>query len=335
MLVGIGLTHHVGSFFDRALTQLEIPHLFVDEWRYFGGLSRSASQKIWRRIFSRPIQYQKFNNDLLKIAIDYCPDVILITQGLYISPKTIIKIKNTQKSIFINYATDDPFNNQISTSDLLSCIPLYDLYACTKRRIMEDVEKSGCKNVAYVPFGYDPSVHFPQSLNGDSDIKRFSSDIIFIGGADMDRIPIMQSLIQDPSINLHLYGIYWKRIKELRKHYHGFAYNDVFRKAHSGTKIGLCLVRRANRDGHAMRTFEIPACGTFMLAEKTEEHQELFLEDKEAVFFSDVGELKDKFYFYKDHVMERKKIAEAGRCKIRRGKFTYRDRLIEILKKVN
>ena len=335
LIVGIGLNHHIGSFFDRALTQLEIPHRMVDEWNYFGGLSWSPVEKIWRRFFSRPLHYHKFNDDLGKITAEYLPDVILVTQGLYINPRTIKKIKNSQKTLFINYATDDPFNTQISTSDLVDSIPLYDLYACTKRRIMEDIEINGCDQVTFIPFGYDPSVHYPQSLTGELEINRFSSDITFIGGADQDRIPIMQALIQDQNINLHLYGIYWDRVKELRKNYHGFAYGEIFRKAYSGTKIGLCLVRRANRDGHAMRTFEIPACGTFMLAERTEEHQEFFCENQEAVFFSDVGELLDKFHYYKKHDTERRKIAEAGKQKILRGKFTYLDRIVDLLKAID
>ena len=32
-------------------------------------------------------------------------------------------------------------------------------------------------------------------------------------------------------------------------------------KGISGARIALCLVRRSNRDGHCMRTFEVPAAG--------------------------------------------------------------------------
>lgn len=49
--------------------------------------------------------------------------------------------------------------------------------------------------------------------------------------------------------------------------------------------VSLILVRRANRDGSAMRSFEIPACGACCVVEDTEEHREMFGPDGEAVLY--------------------------------------------------
>jgi spore maturation protein CgeB len=82
------------------------------------------------------------------------------------------------------------------------------------------------------------------------------------------------------------------------------------------------------------RSFEIPACGAFMLAERTKEHLELFKEEKEAEFFFSRKELVEKVHYYLEHPQKRKDIAAAGRKRCVNSGYSFQDRLKDILEKV-
>jgi len=121
-----------------------------------------------------------------------------------------------------------------------------------------------------------------------------ASDVIFVGGADRDRVPLVAALIAT-GLRVALYGGYWNRYAPTREHHRGHADPRTIRQATAAAKIALCLVRRANRDGHVMRSFEIPAIGACMLVEETEEHREIFsIEGETVVYFRSIPEMIDK-----------------------------------------
>jgi spore maturation protein CgeB len=295
------------------------------------------THKVLYRLFGeRLTSYQKLNRSLLTLACNFCPEVVLVVKGAYISPCTLNGIKEETNALLVNYATDDPFNPAANTKYLIESIALYDLYICTKKAIMADVQRYGCTNVKFLPFGFKPSVHFPEKPVTAEEKARFTSDIVFIGGCDRDRIPFFETLVRAlPSAKLHLYGGYWDRHATLRHYHHGIVLGRDYRLALGGTKIAINLVRRANRDGHVMRTFEVPACGAFMMTERTEEHREIFEEDRDTVFFGSIDEAIEKIRYYLEHNAERICIAQNGYNKIVNGTNTYTNRVREILNMIN
>jgi len=333
LLIGNGEFFHVGAFFKRSLAGLGYECTLINEQDYFrfGSLRERI---LFRLLGKRSANYIRFNRDVLSACASK-PEVILVIKGGWLLLKTVQEIKALYKPVLINYATDDPFNRNVSTSDIVHSIPFYDFYITTKQRTISDISTAGGKNVVFIPFGYEPLLHFPEKPSSADEISRFSSEVCFIGAADKDRISLFSKMLSEKPVQLHLYGGYWERYPRFRQFYRGMALGREYRLATSAAKISLGLVRHANRDGHSMRTFEIPACGGFLLAERTEEHLDLFEEDKEAVFFSSDEELLDKITFYLANDRSREAIRLAGLKRARTSAYTYTDRLREILQLVN
>lgn len=315
--------------FGEALASSKHEVSLFDEARYFD--RRSLVDRIaYRALGRRPITYWAFNSSLVGAAKELRPDVVFVSKGAHVAAKALLSMKEATDAVLINYSTDDPFCRANSTPDLIRAIPHYDLYATPRLANMEDLRRAGAKHVTHTHFAYHPNNHFPEHPSG-AEAERFASDVVFVGGADDDRVPYFDAISEIPNIKLALYGGYWTNHPRLRRYAKGFARGRDYRFALCGAKMSIGLVRRANRDGHVMRSFEVPACGTFMLAERTTEHCELFDEDKEAAYFDSREELVDKVRYYLSHDTERERIAAAGHRRVTAYRNTYADRFEELI----
>jgi hypothetical protein len=333
LLIGNMAFYHVGAFFRNALHTLGQPHIALDQSLYEQIAAPPIVCKVAYRVMGRrPMGYRRFNRDILAAAQDLGAEMVFVTGNAPVAGSTLRELKERVGAVLVNYATDDPFNRLVCPRWVVANIPFYDLYVCTKRAIMDDVRAAGCRQVAFVPFGYDPSLHFPDNFGSAGEFEGFSCDAVFVGGGDRDRYPYFEALVRAiPDLRLHLYGGYWDGNPTLARHDRGLARGRDYRLALRGAKIAPCLVRRSNRDGHVMRTFEVPACGAFMLAERTTEHQEFFREGEEVGYFSSPAELVEKVRYYLNHDNERQRMTEAAYRKVTSGNHTYAHRLEQIL----
>ena len=323
---------HFLEALERRAARGEGEFRFIDEAKYIPAAATLAD-RIAGRVIGHPRRgYRELNRALIDQAEAFSPDLVLIGKGRCFAASALRAVKSATGATLVNWATDDPFNRVDSSHDLLESIPVYDLYVCTKRAVVPDVIAAGCRQAAYIMFGYKPDVHFPEPPASDDEKSRFECDVMFAGGCDDDRAPYFTALVAEmPGVRLHLYGGYWDRVREVRPYARGFAIGRDYRLAVGAAKIAVNLCRRSNRDDHVMRTFEIPACGGFMLAERSAAHAELFADDTEAAFFSSPDEFVEKVKSYLARDGDRERIAAAGRQAIANGKHSYDDRLDEIL----
>jgi spore maturation protein CgeB len=234
----------------------------------------------------------------------------------------------------INFLTDDPWNQAHQAPWFFEALPHYDWVFSPRTANLEQLRAAGPAHVEYLPFGYARDLHYPEAPSSEEEAERIACDLLFAGGADADRVPWLASLLQRGT-NVGLYGDYWHRYRSTAAHARGDAGPRTLRVATGAAKVVLCLVRRANRDGHAMRSFETPAMRGCILAERTPEHVRIYGEDGESVlYFDQPGELADKLHWLLSRPEERKRLAAAVHSRITQGANSYHDRLAAMLSRV-
>jgi spore maturation protein CgeB len=320
---------HLGGYFYQAAVAMGI-ETEVHDIRLASEGPRWAVAASWR-LGRRPLRLRRYGESLVERCAQFRPRIVLSTGIAPVSRDALLAIRKMGISA-LNYLTDDPWNPGRHAPWFFKALRHYDHVFSPRRANLEDLKRHGCPAVSYLPFAYSEEIHQMHSGNGCPAADASQPDIVFVGGGDADRVPFMAALIE-ANFDLRLYGGYWEHFPETRRNACGHITPQEAPRATASAKIALCLVRRANRDGHCMRSFEIPAVGGCMLAESTPEHRDIFGEDGEAVlYFQDIPELIRKARWLLERPAERQRLAEAAHRRITAsGQNTYRDRLRSML----
>lgn len=323
---GVGVTH-VGQSLHHAAISLGLAADQLDHAAAYEGpkLLRSV---IWRYFGHRPFRLNSFSARVEAYCAQHRPSLLLSTGVSPIRAQALERLRSAGV-ICANFSTDDPFSQSNGAWYFKACLPLYD-WIFTPRRANLIELKQQCRNVEYLPFAYEPA----HCVGGEPEEARkhlLHTEVLIVGGADDERLPIAKAIV-GAGIKLALYGGYWDRDPILRPYWRGMAQPEVLREATLSADLVVCLVRRANRDGHVMRTFEAAATGACMVVEDTAEHREIFgPEGKCVVYFGNTAEMLVQIRRLLDAPTERMRLQLAVRDHIRGAPHTYSDRLKRML----
>ena len=159
------------------------------------------------------------------------------------------------------------------------------------------------------------------------------SDVTFIGHWEPTTETHILSL-REAGFQVRVWGGGWYRARDRQLRATTESYGEDYVKTLAAAKICLCFLSKWNRNQSAGRTFEIPAIGGFLLAERTADHVGYYAEGREAEFFAGRDELLGKARFYLDHTDRREAIAAAGHHRCLTSKYTHRDRVRQILEQI-
>jgi spore maturation protein CgeB len=275
--------------------------------------------KIAYHLFQKGFQIRlpdevKANNNICKKIQENHYDVVWIDKGITINKSTLAYIKEkSPDTIVVSYSPDNMALRHNQSQNYLDCVPLYDYIFTNKSYILEDMKRLGAHKIQFVNNSYEAAFHYFRELSW-KDMIRLGGMVGFVGTWEEERCESILYLV-DHGVPVKVFGGgKWNDYKGYNANLTILpgVYSEDYSKALQALKISLCFLRKINFDQQTTRSVEIPACKGFMLAERTYEHEMLFEEGKEAVFFGSNDELLQKCTYYLEHEEERLAIAEAG-----------------------
>jgi spore maturation protein CgeB len=298
---------------------------------------RRRSLRAVLRVAERQL-IREYNQQVLGLADTFKPDIVLAFKGAYVLPNTLLTIKQAG-SVLYNYFPD---TSAFAHGSLLpKTLPLYDCLFLTKRFLDRDLRAHiKLRESVFLPHGYDPELHQPWELD-ERDRTRYGHDVGVVATHTRAKEELLTELVTlRPDLDLRIWGNLWNensRSHKLRRFIEGAPLNGTsYAKALGTLRINLAVMSGAvpgasRGDETTTRTYEIPACGGFMLHERTDEVLELFAEGKEMACFGSAEDLADKIDYYLAHPEERAAIAAAGRMRCVPA-YSYDNRMAEIIR---
>jgi spore maturation protein CgeB len=305
---------YYGEYRLRALRRLPLGAVASLDTNSFASGSRLMN-KLQFRLQSGPGVW-RLNRAVLQAVEREQANVLFCDKVLSLWPATLRKLRKSGV-VTVDFVIDNPFGPRRDPGWRLyrRTIPEFDLTGVQRDVSLGDYQRAGARGTVRIRTSYEPSVHYPPD-SGWSDAGR-GRNVSFIGTPYDDRGDFFARLWR-AGVPVDVSGSrpHWQaalpgdafaatfRTGELK--------GDAYREAIWRSRINLAFVTHSNRDEVAHKSFEITACGGFLLAERTPEHMACFHEDEEAVFFSDFEECCAKIERYLNDEPARTAIAAAG-----------------------
>jgi hypothetical protein len=310
----------------------------VSDSTYYGREWRSPVLRATRRLM-RPFIVRDFNEALIKNAEGLQPHLLFVCKGQLVEPYAIQAAKKAGALAALWWPDVSFFAHGPS---IPRSVPHYDWVFTTKTFGLADLKaKFGMSRASFLPHAFHPEVHRKFRCDA-SDHDRYGCDVSFIGTWSPKKQALLEALVAArPDVKLKIWGMQWEKAgnKLSRWVESREVLGAEYAKAIRLSKVNLGIlseVRKGASSGDLItaRTFHIPACGGFMLHERTDEVREFFCEGRECGMFSGAEEMVGKVGYYLEHPQEREQVADAGHLRCLQSGNSVDDRVRAIISKV-
>ena len=281
----------------------------------------------------------RLNRDVLAAAEQERPDVFWADKLLGLWPETLDRLRRMKVNT-VSYMIDNAFGPRRDPGWRLYMkdIPHFDLHVVQRDKNIADYEERGARDVIKIQTAYEPTIHFPAEGEwSDTDRDR---GVSFIGTSYDDRPEFLTRLWRERGFPVVISGDrMWKErldAEAAKALYTGTElYGKDYREAIWRSKINLSFITHSNQDEFVHKSFEIAACGGFLLTERSAGHEARFVEGEEVVFFTGFEECAAKIRQYLPDEAARERVARAGRERAVRdgyGNDAQMAKIVEVLR---
>lgn len=337
ILYASGLSPNDSSLY-RLWALERLGHTVVPLNAYAYEPGQAVVRKVLHRLQVGP-WVERLNRDLLAMAERERPDVFWADKLLSLQPRTLDRLRAMGVAT-VSYMIDNAFGPRRDPGWRLymQCIPHFDLHVTQRDKNVEDYRGRGARDVIKIQTAYEPTLHFPPPP-GWSDADR-DRGVSFIGSPYDQRAAFLTRLWKEYGTPVVISGATFMWRAQLPREVadaiytgdelHGAAYREGIWRS----RINLSFLTHSNQDEFVHKSFEIAACGGFLLAERSAGHLERFVEDEEAVFFSGIEECAAKILRYLPEEDARARIAAAGQRRAVRGGYSNDAQVERILSRI-
>ena len=207
---------HVGASLERAAVRqrMTVTRFDTEGAMRANPLLRAA---LWRLGGHRPARLDAFSIEVVAGCAEAQPKLLIATGAAPLTRSALRRLR-TMGIPCLNYSTDDPWNKAMRASWYLRALPEYDVVFTTRSANLDCFRNIGVADVRYLPFGYDDEL-FPAPPEPDGVP---SYDVLFVGGADDDRISFITQFLKS-GLSVGLVGGYWRRCPATRPYALGLA----------------------------------------------------------------------------------------------------------------
>ena len=280
----------------------------------------------------------RLNRDILAAAERERPEVFWADKLLGLWPKTLDRLRGMGVAT-VSYMIDNAFGPRRDPGWRLYMkdIPHFDLHVVQRDKNIADYKERGARDVIKIQTAYEPTIHFP-APEGWSDKDR-DRGVSFVGTSYDDRPEFLTRLWSECGFPVVISGdCMWNErldAEAAKALYTGSElYGRDYREAIWRSKINLSFITHSNQDEFVHKSFEIAACGGFLLAERSAGHLARFREDEEAVFFTGFEECAEKIRRYLLDEAARERIAAAGRERAVRDGYSNDAQVAKIVERL-